>query len=102
MVLQANKAIAERATLINDSIFSHIVSAMNTTKCLFHLLRNYSFTKSREYDALVSTGENISASLLAMSLNELGLDAISLTGSAGIFTETLYAKAKILDIIHKN
>jgi aspartate kinase len=53
----------------------------------------------REYDALVSTGENVSASLLAMAIQALGRDAISLTGyQAGIYTETRYSKAKILDI----
>ena len=97
------KAIAERAkSLINDSMsLVIVVSAMgDTTNKLVALAKEITNKPNpREYDALVSTGENISASLLAMSLNELGLDAISLTGAqAGIFTETLHAKAKILDI----
>ena len=40
---------------------------------------------SREYDALISTGENVSASLLSMSIIEKGGNAISLNGAqAGI------------------
>lgn len=54
---------------------------------------------AREMDMLLSTGERISAALLAMAIQELGYDAISLTGSqAGIVTDTVHTKAKILDI----
>ena len=54
---------------------------------------------AREMDMLLSTGERISAALLAMAISELGCDAISLTGSqAGIVTDTVHTKAKILDI----
>ncbi len=54
---------------------------------------------AREMDMLLSTGERISAALLAMAISELGYDAISLTGSqAGIVTDTVHTKAKILDI----
>ena len=50
----------------------------------------------REYDALISTGENISASLLAMAIQAQGHKAISLTGAqAGIYTENTYSRAKI-------
>lgn len=54
---------------------------------------------AREMDMLLSAGERISAALLAMAIHELGYDAISLTGSqAGILTDTVHTKAKILDI----
>ena len=54
---------------------------------------------AREMDMLLSTGERISAALLAMAIHDLGHDAISLTGSqAGIVTDTFHTKAKILDI----
>jgi aspartate kinase len=54
---------------------------------------------AREMDMLLSTGERISAALLAMAIHDLGYDAISLTGSqAGIVTDTVHTKAKILDI----
>jgi len=49
---------------------------------------------------LVSTGENVSASLLAMTLIEQGYPAVSLTGpQAGVRTETLHTKAKITDVV---
>ncbi len=54
---------------------------------------------AREMDMLLSTGERISAALVAMAIHEMGYDAISLTGSqAGIVTDTVHTKAKILDI----
>jgi len=53
----------------------------------------------RELDVLISTGEQISISLLAMALNEIGYEAISFTGAqVGIVTDTSHTKAKILDI----
>ena len=53
----------------------------------------------REMDMLLSTGEQISISLLTMALNELGIPAISLTGTqAGIITESAHGRARILEI----
>lgn len=53
----------------------------------------------REMDMLLSTGEQVSISLLTMALNELGTPAISLTGTqAGIITESAHGKARILEI----
>lgn len=53
----------------------------------------------REYDALVATGEQIAIALLSMALIAKGVDAISYTGAqAGILTDSLYTKARILDI----
>jgi aspartate kinase len=53
----------------------------------------------RELDMLVSVGERISCALVAMAISDLGLDAISLTGSqAGIVTDTAHGKAKIVDV----
>lgn len=78
-----------------------VVSAMgDTTDTLVSLAKGISDNPSpREYDALLSTGENVSASLLAMCLIEMGYKAISLTGyQAGITTEVLHSKAKILNI----
>jgi aspartate kinase len=48
---------------------------------------------------LLSTGERISCALAAMVINDLGHEAISLTGSqAGIVTDTSHTKARILDV----
>ena len=53
----------------------------------------------REMDMLLSTGERISCALCAMAINDLGHDAISLTGSqAGIVTDTSHTRARILDV----
>jgi aspartate kinase len=48
---------------------------------------------------LISVGERISNALCAMAIQDLGHEAISLTGSqAGIVTDTLHGKAKIVDV----
>jgi aspartate kinase len=53
----------------------------------------------REMDMLLSTGERISCALCAMAINDLGHQALSLTGSqAGIVTDTSHTKARILDV----
>jgi aspartate kinase len=53
----------------------------------------------RELDMLLSAGERISCALAAMVINDLGHQAISLTGSqAGIVTDTSHTKARILDV----
>jgi aspartate kinase len=53
----------------------------------------------REMDMLLSTGERISCALAAMAINDLGHQAISLTGSqAGIVTDASHTKARILDV----
>jgi aspartate kinase len=53
----------------------------------------------REMDMLLSTGERISCALAAMAINDLGREAISLTGSqAGIVTDASHTKARILDV----
>src|SRR5215212_1380144 len=55
--------------------------------------------KPREMDMLISVGERISCALVAMAIADLGLDAISLTGSqAGIVTDTVHGRAKIVDV----
>lgn len=53
----------------------------------------------REMDVLLSTGEQISMSLMAMAIESLGQPAVSLTGKqAGIRTDGVHTKARILDI----
>jgi aspartate kinase len=55
--------------------------------------------KPRELDMLISVGERVSCSLVAMAISDLGHDAISLTGSqAGIVTDTVHGKAKIVEV----
>jgi aspartate kinase len=53
----------------------------------------------RELDLLLTAGERIAMSLLAIALNAAGTPAVSYTGSqAGIITDTRHGKAKIIDI----
>ncbi|MFT4035702.1 MAG: aspartate kinase [Patulibacter sp.] len=53
----------------------------------------------REMDMLLSTGERISCALCAMAIRDLGHEAISLSGSqAGIVTDTVHTKARIVDV----
>ena len=53
----------------------------------------------REMDMLLSTGERVSCALAAMVINDLGHEAISLTGSqAGIVTDTSHTKARIMEV----
>lgn len=53
----------------------------------------------REMDAYLSTGEQISAALMAMALGALGQQAVSLTGiQAGIHTDGIHGNAEILSI----
>jgi aspartate kinase len=54
---------------------------------------------SREIDMLLSTGERISMSLLCIALNDLGVKAISLTGSqAGIITNDRHTNARVIEV----
>lgn len=53
----------------------------------------------RELDMLLTAGERISMSLLAMSLAKRGIEALSFTGSqSGIVTTTSHSDAEILEI----
>ncbi len=53
----------------------------------------------REYDALVSTGEQVTVTLLAIILNRMGYKARSFLGfQAKILTDQAYKKARIVDI----
>ena len=55
--------------------------------------------KSRELDMLLTTGERQSAALLAMALSDLGVEAVSYTGSqAGVITTPTHGNARIIDI----
>lgn len=54
---------------------------------------------AREMDAYLSSGEQLSASLMAMAIGALGLPAVSLTGwQAGLITDSVYGNARILEL----
>ncbi|OGU74168.1 MAG: hypothetical protein A2V93_07615 [Ignavibacteria bacterium RBG_16_34_14] len=78
-----------------------VVSAMGkTTDSLIESAKNLSSDPpSREIDMLLSTGERISMSLLCIALNDLGIKAISLTGSqAGIITNDRHTDARVIEV----
>ena len=78
-----------------------VVSAMSgETNRLISLSKNFSENPNRrEFDALVSTGEKVSSSLLAIALDSIGVKAKSLSASQiSMKTTDSYSKAKILDI----
>src|ERR687888_195119 len=78
-----------------------VVSAMgDTTDDLIALANRVSADPPpRELDMLLTAGERISMALLAMAIAERAVTAKSFTGSqAGIITDTLHGKARILDV----
>jgi aspartate kinase len=78
-----------------------VVSAMgDTTDDLMSLAAQISpAPHARELDMLLTAGERISMALLSMAINELGREAISLTGSqAGIVTDTSHGRARIVEV----
>lgn len=78
-----------------------VVSAMGkTTNGLIDMANQVSKSPSkRELDTLLSTGEQVTISLLTMAIKEFGHNATSLTGfQAGILTEGAHTKNRIKDI----
>ena len=78
-----------------------VVSAMGkTTDDLVSMASRISETPpERELDILLTSGERISMSLLAMALADRGVAAKSFTGSqAGIITDAVHGKARIIDM----
>jgi len=78
-----------------------VVSAMgHATDGLIRLAHEVSPTPNRrEMDMLLTTGERVSMALVAMALNDLGIEAISFTGSqSGILTDDAHANARIVAI----
>ena len=78
-----------------------VVSAMgDTTDDLIKLAHQITDHPSeRELDVLLSTGEIVSSTLLAMALKDIGYESISLSGAqAGILTDDSFSQARIMDI----
>jgi aspartate kinase len=78
-----------------------VVSAMGkTTDDLIRLAEDVSRIRpGRELDMLLTSGERISMALLCMALAERSIAAASFTGSqAGIITDTIHTKARILEV----
>lgn len=78
-----------------------VVSAMGkTTNQLLEMAKSLSpDPEKRELDMLLSTGERITMALLCIALNDLGIKAISLTGSqSGIITNDRYNDARVIEV----
>lgn len=97
------RAVAERvvATVREGWSVVVVVSAMgNTTNELLALARQVSPSpKRRELDLLVSVGERVSMTLLAMAIEDLGVPAASFTGSqSGIMTDEQHVSASVVEV----
>jgi aspartate kinase len=97
------KAIAERiaARSRDGDRLVVVVSAMgDTTDELLALAASMTDEpEERELDLLLSTGEIVSCTLLAMALKHIGQPAVALSGAqAGIGTDTRYGRARILSV----
>lgn len=97
------KNVAERIIEIKKKGYYVVVvvSAMgDTTDDLITLAKKVSKSPlDREMDMLLSTGEQVSIALVSMAIQEKGYSAISFTGAqAGIITDGIYSKARILRI----
>ncbi len=99
----AIKRVARRITEAkkagNDVVVA--VSAMgDSTDELLDLAAEVSpLPPARELDMLLTAGERISMALVAMAISDLGFTARSFTGSqAGVITDAVHGKAKIIDV----
>jgi aspartate kinase len=91
--------IVQKASLDNSIVV--VVSAMSgETNRLISLAKSFGANPSRrEFDALISTGEKVSAALLAMALHQIGVPAKSFSASQiSMKTTNTYSKARILDV----
>ena len=78
-----------------------VVSAMgkNTDKLIALAKEIHPEPPSREMDMLLSTGEQVSVALVAMAVQSLGYNAVSMTGAQiGIKTDNSFTKARIQSI----
>src|ERR1700759_1653062 len=98
-VKRVAKRIVETKQAGNDVVV--VVSAMgDTTDELIDLAQQVSpIPPARELDMLLTAGERISMAVLAMAIANLGHEARSFTGSqAGVITDSVHGKARIIDV----
>lgn len=94
------KNVAKKVAKVRDEGHNVIVvvSAMSgeTNKLVAMANEMASMPDEREYDALISTGEQITSTLLAMALNSMGYPAVSFQGyQIKIVTDSAFTKARI-------
>ena len=98
-VLRVAKIVTDTYKAGNDVVV--VVSAQgHTTDQLVAQARELTEQPSaREMDAYLSAGEQMSAGLMAMAIQSLGYDAVSLTGwQAGLRTDETYGNARVLEL----
>ncbi|MFN3648982.1 MAG: aspartate kinase [Armatimonadota bacterium] len=98
-ILHVARRVAQCKTAGHEVVVT--VSAMgDTTDELIELAQRVTRNPSdREMDLLLSTGEIVSCTLLAMALRDLGVAAASFTGGqAGILTDCAHGRARILSV----
>ncbi|MFC8597242.1 MULTISPECIES: aspartate kinase [unclassified Isoptericola] len=94
------KRIAATKRAGNDVVV--VVSAMgDTTDELLDLAGQITpLPPQRELDILLTSGERISMSLLAMAITNLGVKAKSFTGQqAGLITDAVHGRARLVDVV---
>ncbi len=98
--IKAAASIIARTHLDGNQVIVVVSARGKTTDELLKMACEISEKpSSRELDMLISTGEQISISLMAMAIQSLGYPAISLTGGqVGITTDSTHTKARIVDI----
>ena len=97
------KSVAQRVGKVHDGgdqVVVVVLAMGDTTDDLIKLAAQVTTDPHpREMDVLLSTGELVTSTLLAMALKEMGYQAISLSGAqAGIKTDSSYRKARIVKI----
>lgn len=96
--LVANKIIASKnaghdVVVVVSAMYGETDRLIRLANALTH------FPDPREYDALISTGEQVSMALLSIALNANNCPARSFTGpQIGIITDNTHTKARILDV----
>lgn len=97
----ANAAKKVRQEVDNGHNVIVIVSAMSgkTNELVGWVSDTAGFYDAREYDAVVSSGENVTAGLMALTLDEMGVAARSWQGwQVPLLTNSAHGAARILDI----
>ncbi|NPA66588.1 MAG: aspartate kinase [Epsilonproteobacteria bacterium] len=95
--------VAKTKAAGNDVVV--VVSAMSgeTNKLIGYAEHFSKNPKREEVDMLLSSGERVTAALLSIALNEMGYDAVSMSGrKAGIVTDEVHTKARIEEIDPSN
>ncbi|MGA0827614.1 MAG: aspartate kinase [Gemmobacter sp.] len=101
----ANAAAKVRAEVERGHEVIVIVSAMSgkTNELVKWVSETATFYDAREYDAVVASGENVTAGLMALRLQEMGIPARSWQGwQVPILTTSQHGSARFIDIPRAN